>query len=186
VRQSGATIARADTPKGTEPHGRSRRIPTLRVLHRRATLWRAGGRRLSGARRVSRAASAVRLAHRPRVPRRALTASAVRDQRGSSQRQLRLRPGAPLRGRTASRASARDPVKLAASCPRAPRPSGRGAGSNRGFGRSPARREHPSLRAIRLRCRVGLAPPTATETRAPTFGCAAREPDAQSSGTSGQ
>jgi len=160
-RQTGTTIAWAQTPKGPEPHGRSRRYPTPRVLHRQRRL---GGLPVRGSFRspVEPADSLRRtdLPNRPKVPWRALTASAARYPKGRLRCAEPTSVGESLRRSTTSRASARDLVKPVAGRSRARIPSGTRAEPNRGLGLGAIHRDRAQRRAIRLHRRRGLAPPT--------------------------
>jgi hypothetical protein len=113
-----------ETPKGTEPQGRSRPTPdTARLAPVRPVdsdhsggripTRLDGGRRLSGQRPANRAASVARVASTsPKVPRRMSSTSVGPIQGESSSRAYRFRSAQPLRGRTEPRASAWDAVKL--------------------------------------------------------------------------
>jgi hypothetical protein len=112
-----------DTPKGTEPHGRSRPYPTLRVLHPRNASaerrWEAAfGRTARNTHGFGRARSEPETREYPGGRARPRSSPSKRE---SSSRLLRLRSEAPLRGGTESQASARDTVKLVASRSRARR-----------------------------------------------------------------
>jgi hypothetical protein len=102
-RQTDATIAQVETPKGAEPHGRSRPIPAACL----ASASHFGAVRVGGSRR-QKGAWPSRFGEASATPEtagplhRRLRLRSTTNDRDSSRQQLRFRPAAPPRGCTES------------------------------------------------------------------------------------
>jgi hypothetical protein len=114
-RQTGTTIARVDTPKGTEPHGRRRRIPAACL----APTTHFGGSKAGGILREDGARKLTSVSRQTPGPRRNPGGRSrlrpMASERVASVPRERLRPGSRHRGSARSRASARERAKLVAA-----------------------------------------------------------------------